>query len=371
VDSAPEVLARALPLLAEAEVAFKVAASPAVLAALNEGEAGLAQVGKFLTAYPADDAAAVRLAVALDRATDGLRGPRVATDRALRPGGLVHYRFGSFTGPEDAPEPPAPALDPFASAGVAQAEERGAIAGRYVLVSALHRSAGGSVHLAADLRLGAPCVVKRAGRDARVGPDGRDARDRLRREADVLERLAPDPRFPAVRDLVEDEDGLCLVMDELEGTLLGRLVEGPWPVERVVALGRRLAAALGAIHAAGLVYRDLGPQNVLVGSDGSVRLVDFELARPVGALGETAGTPGYAPPEQLAGSPARIADDVFALGGVLALLATGTDPGTSPVDVPDERLSRIVAGCRQDDLGSRFASMAEVDAALTELEAAP
>ncbi|MGE5459866.1 MAG: hypothetical protein ACM3WR_04495, partial [Solirubrobacterales bacterium] len=77
VGSAAEVLERTLPVLVAEGVAFKLAASPEVLAALNQGEGGLEQAGKFLTAYAADDEQAVRLAVALDEATRGLRGPRV------------------------------------------------------------------------------------------------------------------------------------------------------------------------------------------------------------------------------------------------------------------------------------------------------
>src|SRR6185437_11429706 len=76
---------------------FKVAASLSALNGLNEGRGQLSQVGKFITVYPSDDAQAVQLAVALDDATRGLRGPAVPSDRALRPDSLVHYRFGGFT----------------------------------------------------------------------------------------------------------------------------------------------------------------------------------------------------------------------------------------------------------------------------------
>ncbi len=368
VGSAPEVLERSLPVLVAEGVPFKVAASPAVLVALNEGEGGLAQAGKFLTVYPADDAQAVRLAVALDEATLDLRGPRVLTDRELRPGSLVHYRYGAFRGRREDPDPPAPQADPFVAAGVAAAEERGAIGGRYVLVSTLHRSAGGSVHLAADLRLGRACVIKQAARDARVGPDGRDARDHLRHEAEVLPRLAPDARFPAVLDLLEEGGDLFLVMEHLEGGTLGSAARGPAGTARTVALGRALASALGAVHAAGLVYRDLGPANVIVGRDEEVRLVDFELACPAGEAGEVAGTPGYASPQQLAGEAASVGDDVYALGAVLAFLATGADPSPS-VDVPDERLARVIARCLERSPEARYPSMDELDAALAELEA--
>lgn len=369
VGSAIDVLSRALPVLVGEGVPFKVAVSPAALAALNEGEAGISQIGKFLTVYPADDEQAVRVAAALDEATRGSRGPRVISDHELGPGSLVHYRYGRFTGPSGAPEPPEPALDPFVAAGVAAERRRPALAGRYVPVTMMRRSAGGTVHLALDMETGNRCVLKRAERDARVGPDGRDARDHLRHEASVLERLAPDPRFPAVLELVEDGGDLVLVMEHVEGRPLGSLSSGPWSVPEIVVLARAVASALDRVHRTGLAYRDLNPGNVLVAGQAEVRLVDLELACELGTVGEAAGTPGYASPDQLAGRPAAVGDDVHALGGLLFFLATGADPGTPDAEVRDARLSRIVARCLHDDPGARYGSMDEITAALEEPEA--
>src|SRR5688572_19024503 len=73
LSSAEDVLRRSLPVLLAESAAFKLAASPDALAALNEGHGAYSQVGKFLTVYPNDDAQAVRLALALDEATRGLR----------------------------------------------------------------------------------------------------------------------------------------------------------------------------------------------------------------------------------------------------------------------------------------------------------
>ncbi|MCA1706569.1 MAG: hypothetical protein LC808_26225, partial [Actinobacteria bacterium] len=96
LETASEVLSRALPVLMAEPTAFKVASSLERLATLNRGEGGPTQVGKFITVYPVDDPQAVRLAVALDRATADLHGFKVPSDRPLRPGSLVHYRFGAF-----------------------------------------------------------------------------------------------------------------------------------------------------------------------------------------------------------------------------------------------------------------------------------
>src|SRR5438093_1611328 len=78
--SAEAVLRRALPVLLADDASFKVAASLRSLEFLNEGQGGLSQIGKFITVYPSDDAQAVRLGLALDEATRGLRRPAVPSD---------------------------------------------------------------------------------------------------------------------------------------------------------------------------------------------------------------------------------------------------------------------------------------------------
>ncbi len=184
----------------------------------------------------------------------------------------------------------------------------------------------------------------------------------------MLERLAHDPHVPAVFELVEEGGDLFLVMEHLEGATLGTVVDGPAATARVVELGRALSSALAAVHRAGLVYRDLGPANVIVGRDGGVRLVDLELTCAAGASGEMAGTPGYASPQQLEGEPASIGDDVYALGALLSFIATGVDPSPH-VAVPDERLARVITRCLERSPDARYRSMDELDAALAELEA--
>ena len=158
--SAADVLHRALPVVLREGVPFKVAASPSLLEALNEGAGGISQVGKFMTVYPRDDAQAVRIAGALDEAVRGLGGPRVPTDRTLHPESIVSYRFAGRRKRRAA-------ADPFVAAGVAEPDGPSAVGGRYVVVSPMHRSAGGSVDLAVDVEGERPCVLKRAGRDAR------------------------------------------------------------------------------------------------------------------------------------------------------------------------------------------------------------
>ncbi len=415
LTSADEVLRRVAPVLLAEKASFKVAASTEVLAELNaDGRASLSQIGKFITVYPRDDAQAVRLAVALDEATRGLRGPDVPSDRPLASGSLVHYRYGGFDDTmtqtpigEVVPairdlegrlvpdrrfavySPPDWAVDPFVAAGVAGTDRmsRSLVAGRYLVVSALSASPRGEVCLAVDIKTPRRVVLKRAPRDASMDREGRDARERLRHERDVLDRLAPDARFPAVFDLFERDDDLFLVLEDVEGESIERhvmqlAIRGcNLPGARVIELGRELAAALGTVHASGFIYRDVKSPNVILAPDGDLHLVDFELAHEVGTTAAPfgRGTRGYASPQQTKGERPAVTDDVYGLGAILFFMASGAEPSLGPDPLaPLERplgllnprigpgLGRVIARCLAPRVADRFQSMDEVDAALVD-----
>ena len=410
--SAEAVLCRVLPVLLAEDASFKVVSTVLELGLINKGKGGLAQIGKFVTVYPNSDAQAVRLAVALDEATRELGGPVVPSDRALAPDSLVHYRYGGFgrrlfqapsgetmpvisaPGGELVPDrrsvgyrAPDWAVDPFVSAGVTTSPEEsgGAIGGRYLLFNALHRSPEGAVYRALDVEGSRRCVLKKRRRDA--GGAGRDARDHLCNEADVLSSLAPDERFPSVFGLVEQANGdLFLAMEHVEGQALvssliglarqGRRASG----ERVVAWGRELAAMLGTIHEAGFVFRDLKPDNVIVAPDGRLRLLDFEFACKPETGGPLRGTRGYCSPQQLEGDPPAITDDVYSLGALLYAAVTHAFPPLAPdaldllnrpVDLLNPAagpgLVEVISRCLHPDPAARFASMADLDAALAQV----
>jgi serine/threonine protein kinase len=108
---------------------------------------------------------------------------------------------------------------------------------------------------------------------------------------------------------------------------------------------------------------------VIVGEDGVVRLVDFELACDIGSTGEAAGTPGYCSPQQIAGAPAAVPDDIHGLGAVLYFLATGADPGAPNAGALERGLERVIARCLDSDPDARYPSMEELNSALAELGA--
>lgn len=421
VASAEIVVRRAAPVLLAENASFKVAASIRALRALNSEAEGrsLSQIGKFITVYPNNDAQAVRLAAALDAATRDLPGPAIPSDRPLKRGSLVHYRYGGFanrlmqlpTGemvpalqtPDGELVPdrrlpvyqcPAWAVDPFDAAGVAGevSSLSPLIADRYLLVTTLHASPRGAVYLAVDIVEPRSCVVKQARRAATGSVDGRDATHRLRHEAEVLTRLASDPRFPAVYNLIERDGDLFLAMEDVEGTTLDQwlatlVIEGRFlPGEQVVRGGREVAAMLDAIHAAGFVYGDVKTSNVVVLTDGTHRLIDFELARDREASGGHfgGGTRGYMSPRREAGSGSAVADDIYGLGALLYGLATNAEPSVAPdatslLDRPPEllnpavspALAAVIARCLAHDPEDRFVDMAAVGDALARVLDAP
>ncbi|WP_404869582.1 PQQ-binding-like beta-propeller repeat protein [Kitasatospora griseola] len=158
-----------------------------------------------------------------------------------------------------------------------------------------------------------------------------DFRERFRREVTAARSVGGTFTAPVV-DSDQDGETPWLATAYVLGPALVDAVDdhGPLPVDSVRTLGVGLAQALTAIHAAGLVHRDLKPSNVLLAADGP-RVIDFGIARALDgdrmtSTGVVVGSPGYMSPEQAGGRPIGPASDVFSLGSVLVLAATGRAP---------------------------------------------
>ncbi|MEY3019043.1 MAG: Serine/threonine-protein kinase [Actinomycetota bacterium] len=211
------------------------------------------------------------------------------------------------------------------------------IGGRYELRGLVGRGGMADVHRAHDHRLGREVAVKVLHRHLAADPT---FLERFRREAVAAAALSH-PNVVAVHDWGEGPDGAWLVLQLVEGASLRdvlRRVERLAPDRALAVLGPA-AAGLGAAHAAGLVHRDVKPENILIGHDGVVRLTDFGLARASAASTSTFGTgvvvgsPHYLAPESVLGGAIDPRTDVYALGIVLFECLTGGPPhhGDSPL----------------------------------------
>ncbi|WP_219464138.1 serine/threonine-protein kinase [Nonomuraea rhizosphaerae] len=194
--------------------------------------------------------------------------------------------------------------------------------GAYRLAGRLGEGGQGVVYLAHD-RDGQPVAIKL------LSTGDQETRTRLARELDALESIAS---FCTARVLDVSTGGQrpYVVSEFVEGlSLLDRVKErGPLRGGDLERLAVGTATALAAIHAAGIVHRDFKPANVLLGPDGP-RVVDFGIARAEGAATMTSGligTPAYLSPEQIGGSPASPASDVFAWAATMVFAATGRSP---------------------------------------------
>jgi serine/threonine-protein kinase len=159
-----------------------------------------------------------------------------------------------------------------------------------------------------------------------------DLRQRFLREARLAARLAH-PNVVRVFDVGEDDGRPFIAMEYVEGETLADLVtrRGPLPAAEVASLGVQACAGLAAAHAAGLVHRDVKPQNLLLGTDGVLELGDFGIAvghdgTRLTLAGTVLGTAGYLAPEQARGEQVTAAADIYALGAVLYELLAGKPP---------------------------------------------
>ena len=224
--------------------------------------------------------------------------------------------------------------------------------GRLVILEPLGSGAMGTVFAAYDPRLDRKVAVKLLKSQGSEGT-------RVLREARVLGKLNH-PNVVAVYDATENDGVISIVMELAPGRPLRQWVGAGEPWREIVAVMREAALGLAAAHRAGVVHRDVKPDNVVVGPDRS-RLVDFGLAGASGDGLEGSGTPGYMAPEVLAGAPASAASDQYAFAVTLAELLYGARP--TP-DAPPERrarvplwLHRVVLRALAPEPAARFESM--------------
>jgi beta-lactam-binding protein with PASTA domain/serine/threonine protein kinase len=211
--------------------------------------------------------------------------------------------------------------------------------GRYLVGPRVARGGMATVYEATDLRLDRICALKIM--HAGLGDDEEFAA-RFVREARSAARLSH-PNVVSVFDQGDDAGTLFLAMEYVPGHTLRDLIRHEAPVSpaRALALLDPVLSALAAAHHAGMIHRDVKPENVLLADDGRVKVADFGLARAVSAdtqhatTGVLIGTVSYLAPELVEHGRADARTDVYAAGVVLYEMLTGRKPhqGQSPIEV--------------------------------------
>lgn len=199
--------------------------------------------------------------------------------------------------------------------------------GQYEICEELGTGGLATVYLARDTRTGQSVAVKLL--HPHVATDG-ESRTRFEREASLMRALET-PHFVHVFDHGQEGERPFLVMEYVDGSTVKALIadNGKVPVRRALAVGRQVAEGLSAIHRRGVIHRDIKPLNIMVRPDGSIKVMDFGIAKAANMstltkTGYMVGTPHYIAPEQAVGNPVDERSDIYSLGVVLYEMLTGT-----------------------------------------------
>lgn len=255
----------------------------------------------------------------------------------------------------------------------------------YRMLSRLGAGGMGEVYLAEDTRLERRVAIKIL--PAAFTSDALRIK-RFTQEARAASALNH-PHIVTLYDVGESEAGRFLVMEVVEGRTMREVLADGCSVQGLVELGGQMALGLAAAHAAGIMHRDIKPDNIMVRPDGFVKILDFGLARLEGPQDDTTepgavmGTLKYMSPEQARGEKATTASDIYSLGMVFYEMATGrypfaansfmaylhaimtTTPGPAAESNPDvpESLSGLICRMLDKDASQRPTAL-EVAAAL-------
>ena len=256
----------------------------------------------------------------------------------------------------------------------------------------------GQVYQATDTKLNRQVALKILPEAFATDPD---RLARFQREAQVLASLNH-PGIAAIYGIEEQDDTRALVLELVEGpTLADRISQGPIPVDEALPIAKQIAEALEAAHEAGVIHRDLKPANIKVRDDGTVKVLDFGLAKALDTspegdpsqsptltaaatqMGVIMGTAAYMSPEQARGKPVDKRADIWAFGVVLYEMLAGSRPfkgedvsltlasvmksefnvAALPVDM-SETIRTVIRQCLQKDPKRRIRDVGDVKLAM-------
>lgn len=274
---------------------------------------------------------------------------------------------------------------PLLGAVTGQLTPHSILAGRYAIVSLLGRGGMGAVYLASDSRIaGKTWAIKEMSDVALLDPAEKQAAIRaFESEANLLANL-DHPNIPKVVDYFAEAGQYYLVMDFIPGKTLEAMMNegrGPFSEQQVAEWGAQLCDVLSYLHSRQppVIFRDLKPGNIIVQPDGTLKLIDFGIARlfKAGRSSDTVaiGTPGFAAPEQHGRTQTDARSDLYSLGVLLHHLATSHDPASDPFNLPPARrlnpqlsshFDGVVARATALQVQSRFQTASAMRLALTD-----
>jgi len=247
--------------------------------------------------------------------------------------------------------------------------------GKYRILGTLGRGGMSTVYLAENVKLGTLWAIKEINKNSRID---------ILVEPNILKRLNH-PALPRIFDILEDDDNIYIIVDYIEGASLdselGRV--GRFPEEKVICMALEICEVLKYLHTQKpnpIIYRDMKPGNIILTKDGSIKLIDFGIAREYKEESclDTVyiGTRGYAAPEQYGTGQTNERTDIYSLGVTLYHLVTGKNPNDPPYEIKSirlfdsglsEELDRIILRCTRQDPEERYSSVDELENDLKKL----
>lgn len=258
------------------------------------------------------------------------------------------------------------------------------IAGKYEILTLIGRGGMSKVYLAMDKNLNKQWAIKEIEKRARDANNEIVIQSAIA-EANMIKQL-DHAAIVRIVDIIDQEDVIYIVEDYIEGETLSSILdhEGVQPQEVVIDWGIQICEALEYLHTRTppIVYRDMKPANVMLKPEGTIKVIDFGIAREYKAqsLEDTTslGTRGYAAPEQFGGRGQTDArTDIYCLGVTLYHLVTGRNPSEPPYEIQPIRsinpqlsagLEAIIMRCTQQNPEDRYQSCAELLYALRHYE---
>jgi serine/threonine protein kinase/Tfp pilus assembly protein PilF len=264
-------------------------------------------------------------------------------------------------------------------------------AGRYQVIEELGKGGMGKVYKVLDTKIEEKVALKLLNLEFAPGDK---TLDRFRNELKLARKISH-RHVCRMYDLSEAEGMPYITMEYVSGEDLKSLIRriGQFTVGKAVFIARQVCEGLAEAHRLGVVHRDLKPQNIMIDSDGNVRIMDFGIARSLRTkgitdTGEIFGTPEYMAPESLEGKDVDGRTDIYALGIILYEMLTGRVPfdGETPLTVAmkqkteipkdprnvnaqiPENLSHVILKCLNKEKGKRYKDTEELTAELTKIE---